>query len=117
MPGIFVTNSEAQVEPSPRGPHEWLSRPGLTAAEQLVNVLMPPGRAYPLRRPREVRPMVNCTPVLAGVCGTDPFRLMRVFLPELQRLAFDRVQNFPAVGLVDAQFRQILEERALRFRT
>ena len=59
---------------------------------------------------REVLPVVNNTPVLAGVCGTDPFRLMRVFLPELQRIGFDGVQNFPTVGLIDGQFRQILEE-------
>lgn len=58
----------------------------------------------------EVLPVVKDTPVLAGVCGTDPFRMMRVFLPELQRLGFDGVQNFPTVGLIDGQFRQILEE-------
>jgi predicted TIM-barrel enzyme len=51
--------------------------------------------------------------VLAGVCGTDPFRMMRVFLPELQRLGFDGVQNFPTVGLIDGQFRQILEETGM----
>jgi predicted TIM-barrel enzyme len=62
---------------------------------------------------REVLPIVRDTPVLAGVCGTDPFRLMRVFLPELQRLGFDGVQNFPTVGLIDGQFRQILEETGM----
>lgn len=62
---------------------------------------------------REVLPIVKNTPVLAGVCGTDPFRLMRVFLPELQRLGFDGVQNFPTVGLIDGQFRQILEETGM----
>ena len=62
---------------------------------------------------REVLPIVKDTPVLAGVCGTDPFRLMRVFLPELQRLGFDGVQNFPTVGLIDGQFRQILEETGM----
>ena len=52
MPETFVTKSELQVEPSPWGPHEWLSRPGLTAAEQLlmVRVLMPPGRAHQFHR-------------------------------------------------------------------
>lgn len=52
MPEIFVTNTEVQREPSPWGPHEWLSRPGLTAAEQLlmVRVLMPPGRAHQFHR-------------------------------------------------------------------
>jgi predicted TIM-barrel enzyme len=62
---------------------------------------------------REVLPVVKDTPVLAGVCGTDPFRMMRVFLPELQRLGFDGVQNFPTVGLIDGQFRQILEETGM----
>ncbi|MEW5917085.1 MAG: phosphoenolpyruvate hydrolase family protein [Gemmatimonadota bacterium] len=62
---------------------------------------------------REVLPIVRNTPVLAGVCGTDPFRIMRVFLPELQRLGFDGVQNFPTVGLIDGQFRQILEETGM----
>ena len=52
MPEIFVTKAELQVDPSPWGPHEWLSRPGLTAAEQLlmVRVLMPPGRAHQFHR-------------------------------------------------------------------
>jgi quercetin dioxygenase-like cupin family protein len=52
MPEIFVTKPEVQVEPSPWGPHEWLSRPGLTAADQLlmVRVLMPPGRAHQFHR-------------------------------------------------------------------
>src|SRR3954471_18923152 len=59
---------------------------------------------------REVLPIVPNTPVLAGVCGTDPFRLMPVFLPELKAMGFDGVQNFPTVGLIDGQFRQILEE-------
>jgi predicted TIM-barrel enzyme len=61
----------------------------------------------------EVLPVVRDTPVLAGVCGTDPFRMMRVFLPELQRLGFDGVQNFPTVGLIDGQFRRILEETGM----
>ena len=52
MPNTFISLSELQVEPSPWGPHEWLSRPGLTAAEQLlmVRVLMPPGRAHQFHR-------------------------------------------------------------------
>lgn len=52
MTEIFVTRNELQVDPSPWGPHEWLSRPGLTAAEQLlmVRVLMPPGRAHQFHR-------------------------------------------------------------------
>ena len=62
---------------------------------------------------REVLPIVKNTPVLAGVCGTDPFRMMRVFLPELKEMGFDGVQNFPTVGLIDGQFRQILEETGM----
>ena len=54
---------------------------------------------------REVLPVVRETPVLAGVCGTDPFRLMPVFLAELKRLGFCGVQNFPTVGLIDGTFR------------
>jgi predicted TIM-barrel enzyme len=62
---------------------------------------------------REVLPIVKNTPVLAGVCGTDPFRMMRVFLPELKAMGFDGVQNFPTVGLIDGQFREILEETGM----
>jgi predicted TIM-barrel enzyme len=62
---------------------------------------------------REVLPVVKDTPVLAGVCGTDPFRLMRVFLPELKAMGFDGVQNFPTVGLIDGQFRAMLEETGM----
>src|SRR5687768_8790380 len=59
---------------------------------------------------QEVLPIVRDTPVLAGVCGTDPFRLMPVFLKELKAMGFDGVQNFPTVGLIDGVFRQNLEE-------
>src|ERR687893_608006 len=59
---------------------------------------------------REVLPVVRDTPVLAGVCGTDPFRLMPVFLRGLRALGFAGVQNFPTVGLIDGVFRQNLEE-------
>jgi predicted TIM-barrel enzyme len=62
---------------------------------------------------REVLPIVRDVPVLAGVCGTDPFRLMRVFLPQLREMGFDGVQNFPTVGLIDGQFRRILEETGM----
>ncbi|MEZ4661626.1 MAG: phosphoenolpyruvate hydrolase family protein [Caldilineaceae bacterium] len=53
----------------------------------------------------EVLPVVKDTPVLAGVCGTDPFRLMPVFLRQLKEIGFSGVQNFPTVGLIDGQFR------------
>jgi predicted TIM-barrel enzyme len=64
---------------------------------------------------REVLPVVSNTPVLAGVCGTDPFRLMPVFLGELARMGFSGVQNFPTVGLYDGVFRQNLEETGMGF--
>ena len=64
---------------------------------------------------REVLPIVKDTPVLAGVCGTDPFRKMPVFLAELVRLGFAGVQNFPTVGLIDGTFRQGLEETGMGY--
>ncbi len=64
---------------------------------------------------REVLPVVSRTPVLAGVCGTDPFRRMPVFLEELARIGFAGVQNFPTVGLMDGRFRQNLEETGMGF--
>lgn len=57
----------------------------------------------------EVLPVVKDTPVLAGVCGTDPFRLMPVFLKQLKEIGFSGVQNFPTVGLIDGNFRANLE--------
>jgi predicted TIM-barrel enzyme len=64
---------------------------------------------------REVLPIVGSTPVLAGVCGTDPFRTMPVFLRQLQNLGFAGVQNFPTVGLYDGLFRQNLEETGMGY--
>ena len=61
----------------------------------------------------EVLPVVKETPVLAGVCGTDPFRLMPVFLKQLKEMGFSGVQNFPTVGLFDGTFRQNLEETGM----
>lgn len=63
----------------------------------------------------EVLPIVNRTPVLAGVCGTDPFRLMDVYLADLKRMGFAGVQNFPTVGLCDGVFRQNLEETGMGY--
>ena len=59
---------------------------------------------------REVLPVVKNTPVLAGVCGTDPFRIMKLFLRDVIHAGFSGVQNFPTVGLIDGLFRQNLEE-------
>jgi predicted TIM-barrel enzyme len=64
---------------------------------------------------REVLPVVRDIPVLAGVCGTDPFRLMPVFLRELKAMGFDGVQNFPTVGLIDGVFRTNLEETGMGY--
>ena len=64
---------------------------------------------------REVLPIVEKTPVLAGVCGTDPFRVMPLFLDEVRRAGFSGVQNFPTVGLIDGVFRQNLEETEMGF--
>jgi predicted TIM-barrel enzyme len=63
----------------------------------------------------EVLPVVRQTPVLAGVCGTDPFRVMPVFLEELRRIGFSGVQNFPTVGLMDGTYRQGLEETGMGY--
>lgn len=63
----------------------------------------------------EVLPVVKDTPVLAGVCGTDPFRLMPVLLRELKEMGFDGVQNFPTVGLFDGTFRDNLEETGMGY--
>lgn len=63
----------------------------------------------------EVLPVVKHTPVLAGVCGTDPFRLMDKFLRQLKDMGFAGVQNFPTVGLIDGVFRQNLEETGMGY--
>ena len=63
----------------------------------------------------EVLPVVKQTPVLAGVNGTDPFRLMSRFLPVLRDLGFAGVQNFPTVGLIDGVFRANLEETGMGY--
>ena len=79
--------------------------------------LMPYGdaNAIVMDMAREVLPVVAETPVLAGVCGTDPFRLMPVFLEEVKRAGFSGVQNFPTVGLMDGTFRAGLEETGMSY--
>jgi predicted TIM-barrel enzyme len=64
---------------------------------------------------REVLPVVQHTPVLAGICGTDPFRVMKLLLRDVAAAGFAGVQNFPTVGLIDGQFRQGLEETGMGF--
>jgi len=63
----------------------------------------------------EVLPVVKKTPVLAGVCGTDPFRLMPVFLRQIKEIGFSGVQNFPTVGLIDGVYRQNLEATGMGY--
>jgi predicted TIM-barrel enzyme len=79
--------------------------------------LMPYGdaNAIVVEMASEVLPVVKHTPVLAGVCATDPFRLMDVFLDDLKRIGFAGVQNFPTVGLIDGTFRANLEETGMGF--
>jgi len=64
---------------------------------------------------REVLPVVRNVPVMAGVCGTDPFRLMPVFLKQIKEMGFSGVQNFPSVGLIDGTFRANLEETGMGY--
>jgi predicted TIM-barrel enzyme len=63
----------------------------------------------------EVLPVVPDAPVLAGVCGTDPFRLMPVFLRQLADAGFSGIQNFPTVGLFDGTLRTGLEETGMGY--
>jgi predicted TIM-barrel enzyme len=63
----------------------------------------------------EILSAVKRTPVLAGVCGTDPFMLRSHFLKELRNLGFAGIQNFPTVGLIDGRFRQNLEETGMSY--
>lgn len=64
---------------------------------------------------REVLTIVDDTPVLAGVCGTDPFRSMPRFIAELKEMGFAGIQNFPTVGLYDGVFRQNIEETGMGY--
>ena len=79
--------------------------------------LMPYGdaNAIVVEMAGEVLPVVKRTPVLAGVCATDPFRMMDGFLDDLKRMGFSGVQNFPTVGLIDGTFRANLEETGMGF--
>ncbi|KAF2108068.1 TIM-barrel-protein domain-containing protein [Lophiotrema nucula] len=79
--------------------------------------LMPYGNANDVvvDMAREVLPVVKKTPVLAGVCATDPFRDMSKFLKQLKEIGFAGIQNFPTVGLIDGQFRQNLEETGMGY--
>jgi predicted TIM-barrel enzyme len=79
--------------------------------------LMPYGNANQIVKEMayEVLPVVKHTPVLAGVCGTDPFMIPRLFLKELAELGFAGIQNFPTVGLWSGEMRQTLEETGMSY--
>jgi predicted TIM-barrel enzyme len=79
--------------------------------------MMPYGdaNAIVMEMAREVITVVKHTPVLAGVCGTDPFRIMKLFLREIDAAGFSGVQNFPTVGLIDGKYRQNLEETGMSY--
>jgi predicted TIM-barrel enzyme len=79
--------------------------------------LMPYGdaNAIVMEMANEVLPVVKDTPVLAGLCGTDPFRLMDKFLEQVKAAGFSGVQNFPTVGLYDGLFRKNLEETGMGY--
>ena len=79
--------------------------------------MMPYGNANEVVRDmaREVLTAVSKTPVLAGVCATDPFMIRDVFLDDLRRLGFAGIQNFPTVGLIDGTFRANLEETGMGY--
>lgn len=79
--------------------------------------MMPYGdaNAITMEMAGEVLPVVKHTPVLAGVCGTDPFRMMPYFLKQVQAIGFSGVQNFPTVGLIDGTMRAGLEETGMGY--
>jgi predicted TIM-barrel enzyme len=79
--------------------------------------MMPYGdaNAIVMEMGREILPVARDTPVLAGVCGTDPFRLMEPFLRDVAAAGFAGVQNFPTVGLIDGTFRTNLEETGMGY--
>ena len=79
--------------------------------------LMPYGNANQIVKEMayEILPVVENTPVLAGVCGTDPFMMPKLFLEELRELGFAGIQNFPTVGLFDGQIRSTLEETGMSY--
>ncbi len=79
--------------------------------------LMPYGdaNAVVMEMAGEVLPVAKSTPVLAGICASDPFRLMNKFLDEVKAVGFSGVQNFPTVGLIDGTFRANLEETGMSF--
>src|SRR5262249_22506707 len=82
------------------------------AGRRSLSGMMPYRDAHQIRLDiaPEMLPPGRKTPVLAGVCGTDPFRIMKLFLRDVRAVGFSGVQNFPTVGLIDGTMRQGLEE-------
>ena len=80
--------------------------------------LMPYGNANQIVKEMayEVLPVVKHTPVLAGVCGTDPFMMPKMFLKELKEMGFAGIQNFPTVGLIEGRIRDTLEETGMSYK-
>ena len=87
---------------------EMVSQPSMRRSPANILLIAP-------HKAGEVLPIVQQTPVLAGVCATDPFRSMDKFLVQLKDLGFAGIQNFPTVGLVDGTFRQNLEETGMSY--
>src|SRR5678809_1315185 len=81
--------------------------------------LMPYGdaNAVVMEMASEVLTVVRDTPVLAGVCASDPFRSIERFLGQLRDVGFSGVQNFPTVGLIDGNFRANLDETGMGYDT
>jgi predicted TIM-barrel enzyme len=79
--------------------------------------LMPYGNANQIVKEMafEIIPVVKHTPVLAGVCGTDPFMMPKLFLRELQEFGYAGIQNFPTVGLIEGELRSTLEETGMGY--
>jgi len=79
--------------------------------------LMPYGNANQIVKEMafEIIPVVKHTPVLAGVCGTDPFMMPKLFLRELRELGYAGIQNFPTVGLIEGELRATLEETGMGY--
>ncbi|KAF3317373.1 hypothetical protein TWF173_011025 [Orbilia oligospora] len=82
--------------------------PTRTAIQQILTI-----QGHP--KAQTVLPQIKLLLVIAGVCATDPFRNLSVFLPHLRTLGFIGIQNFPTIGLIDGNFRQALEETGISY--
>ncbi|KAF3213095.1 hypothetical protein TWF106_005051 [Orbilia oligospora] len=90
-------------------PHNILyATPVRTAIQQILKIQGNP-------KAQTILPQIKLLPAIAGVCATDPFRDLSVFLPHLRTFGFIGIQNFPTVGLIDGNFRQALEETGMSY--